>query len=489
MMRILVFAAIILAGTAAVCGVFYGITNYGIASMETTSPTKDPTHVSPAVELYDVDAMAARMPKDKDYYAKVRDEALAYYAKKHPSSAPYDDEAKMSIKLAAYYMTWGDVYGERVLLDLADIEEDAEKKGLHDPTFCNLQTDGWDDNHIAAVDSGAVEDCDLMLAAAKDSSPNILKFWGYQTVIHSTFAFNDNGNTLRQNTPSMQKLPQLISLWGDSLRQLIADKAPDHVILDMPIKLMHECNADEGTLNLLISAIDRAYNEAGADTSGRVAMDGDYFTEMAWAARGAGYANTVSSSQFQTFDGRLQQARALLEQAYAKYPNEPRIPGFMLRVALGGSIDVATAETWYQRAIKADPTFYNGYVAREWYLQPRWCGSVDDEWKFVQECVATQDWANRLPMIIAPGLNNVADDGDSGIYSRDDVWQVVNTTYRKYLEMYPRAFMYRTYFLRAAYLGNHPDVMKEQYKILGPKWDDDILSDDEYKAISASVGP
>jgi len=482
MIRILFLAGIVLVGTAAVCSLYLGFSMFTMSSAATPAPEH------PKIALYDVDAMAARMTKDKNYYSKVRDDALSFYARQHPASAPYNEEAKMVIRLAAYFVTWGDFYGERVLLDLADIEQQAENKGLHEPLFCNLQMDGWEDSSHPSTEGGAVEECNEMTEVAKDAFPTVLKFWGYESAILATLQFNDAAGTTHKNPPSMQKVPHLVSLWGECLKQLIADKAPDHVIFDMPMHLMEGCESDENTLNQIIAAIDRAYNEAGVDVGGRLALDGDYFTRMAWAARGSGYANTVSNSQFETFGRRLQQAQLVLEAAYSKYPNEPRIPVLMLVVALGGSLDAGTVEMWFQRAIKADPNFYNAYQTKEWYLQPRWFGNVDDEWKFIQQCIATQNWANKVPMVIAPGLNNVVDNGDPDIFTRDDVWQVVNSTYRKYLDMYPRASRYRTYFLRAAYLGHHPDVMKEQYKILGTNWDSDILMGDEYKAISSSIG-
>ena len=102
--------------------------------------------------------------------------------------------------------------------------------------------------------------------------------------------------------------------------------------------------------------------------------------------------------------------------------------------------------------------------------------------------MATQNWDHKIPMVLARGLCGVADNGDADIFKRDDVWQVVDSTFRKYLELHPRSATFRTYYLKAAYLGNHRDVAQEQYKILGDKYDFMVLSDEHYKAISDSLG-
>ena len=207
-----------------------------------------------------------------------------------------------------------------------------------------------------------------MLNEAKSDSPTAFKLLGLETAALATLQYNADYPP-HIGTASMQKLPEMISLWEQCLAQLIKDKAPAELTCDLPIKFLNGCESDEPTMNLVIAAIDQAYNEADSDVATRVLLDGEYFTEMAWAARGSDYANTVSDSQFHTFDDRLVQARKILEDAYAKYPNEP-----VFRAAnsgrRGGSMDRATMELWFQRAVKNHSDFFKGYAAKEWYLQP-----------------------------------------------------------------------------------------------------------------------
>jgi tetratricopeptide (TPR) repeat protein len=487
--RIFILGGVVLAGTALVCGLYIAVleftqNNAAVQPGEAGSLSWSPENIA----IYDVDAMASRMPSDKDYYAKVRDDGLAFYSSHHPKPAPYDERARAAIRLGAYYMTWGDFYGENVLLDLVSFEETAEHAGCSDRMLCNLDTDAWDDNHFPDTDALEVKLCNDMLSAEVSQSPAAFRLWGEQTAIISTLNYNDKKQTLQLKTPSMQLLPKAISRWEQSLAELIKDKAPAHVIYSLPYHLLDNCKCDEATMGLVIAAIDQAYNEAGVDSGLRVALDGDYFIDLAWAARGSGYANTVSDRQAAVCTERLQKAQQILEEAFSKYPNEPAISTEMLSVAIGNSLDGDTMETWFQRALQADPNNFLAYANKALYLQPRWYGTVDGEVNFVRTCVDTQNWTFRIPMVLASALDMVADNGDSDLFARTEVWTFVEPVYRKYLELHPRSTRYRTFFLRAAYLGHHRDVVSEQYKLLGQDWDTSILSDDEYRAIAASVG-
>ena len=405
MTRILLLAGLVILGTALVCGACLAYTFFSPVVFAAITPAPIEHETAPEkIELYDVDAMAARMPADRDFYAKVRDQALAAYSAQHPGELRVDPEVKASIQLAAYYLTWGDPYGERVLLDLADIEADADHHGCDNRMLCNLQTDGWDENHYPDKESRAVELDNEILSEQFDKAPDAFKLWGAQTAIITTVEYNADANTIGKNPPSMQLIPKLLEMWKGAFIGLIKDKAPDHVLYGMPDALLDGCKGDQATMDFVIAAIGQAFNEAGSDNSIRVALDGDYCVTAAWAARGGGYADTVSNSQFQSFGERLDDAQRLLETAFDKYPNEVHIPVLMIKVAMGKSLDRNTMETWFQRAIKINPNYYGAYLAKEWYLQPRWLGNVEDEWAFDQECVATQDWPHAVPMVMAEGL-------------------------------------------------------------------------------------
>jgi len=105
-----------------------------------------------------------------------------------------------------------------------------------------------------------------------------------------------------------------------------------------------------------------------------------------------------------------------------------------------------------------------------------------------QECVKTDNWAAKLPMILPTGIAE-APSQDQSLYARDDVWNPLETVYREYLVRYPNSFFYRTNFAKHAYDGGHMDVAREQFKILANDWDRSVLSESEYATIMANLNP
>jgi len=441
------------------------------------------------IELYDVDAMAARMAKDQDYYQKLRDELLAMYAKQNPRPAAYDDMAREILRLGAYYLTWGDPYGEGVLRDIIRYKKVIETQGCLDPLIYHLYLNAMSGKNYPNSDADTVTACKKLILSAQEDSPAALRLWEMQTVVITILKRTIYGDHSHSTTSGMEMIPEAISLWEKAQAQLIKDKAPVHLLYTMPAELMGGSELDLPTMSLAIAAIDQAYNETGTDSGLRWALDGDYFIGMAWTARGSGLANTVGPQQFEAFGQYLNQAQSIFEAGYAKYPGETKISKDMLIVALGQGLDRETMETWFQRAIKADPNEFDAWGAKAHYLQPRWYGSVDDVWKAVQESAATQNWSANIPMVLAQALTDVSDIGARGIFKREDVWKLTESVYRKYLEIYPRSTFYRTYFMDAAYRGEHWAIAREQYTILGNDWDNEAISWDEYKDISKYLYP
>ena len=64
-------------------------------------------------------------------------------------------------------------------------------------------------------------------------------------------------------------------------------------------------------------------------------LKGQAGVDMAWQARGNGYANTVSAEGWKTFRERLAGAESDLEKAWQLDPKDVRIPLLMMTVCLG----------------------------------------------------------------------------------------------------------------------------------------------------------
>jgi hypothetical protein len=446
----------------------------------TPSDSSAPLAGSDQIDLYDVDAMAARFSENKDFYQKLRDEGIAFYSSQNPTPSSYDDNAREIIRLAAYYVTWGDYYGEGVLRDLVRFKKMAEKQGCLDPFIYGLYVSANSVDHTPP-DAQTLQIVNKLLTCAEAQAPAAFRLWEAKTAI-----------VLVQNHKLNVDESQLISLWEKAFAQLIQDHAPTFTTYNLASYLLDECSDDDSTENLVIGAIHQAYHESGKDSGLCWALDGDFFLDLSWGARGPRMYGPVNPMyEGRPLEGeRLQKAQQILEAGYAKFPDESKIASLMIRVAMEETLDRSTMEMWFQRAIKTDPNNFGAYAAKMYYLQPRWyAGNGTEVWKFSQECIASQNWSANIPMVLAKGLDQFFEYGDPLVFTRPPIWKKVEATYRKYLSLYPRSSHIRTYFLKAAYVGHHPNVLREQYNILGANWDHEVISQDEYDCMTASLTP
>ncbi len=444
--------------------------------------------VAPAVTstvqsgLIDVDAMAARMVTKQDIYKKIRDEALSGYAKRNPTPTPNDDKIKTVIRILAYLWVWGDFYGEGLWQHGANYAHSVISQGTHEQvlmTFLDIkELDGYySGNEAAAEERNRSTDKFL-----EGDFPSEFKLWACQNMVCNLTKFGSYEHP-DPKAPSMQALPHFVEQWGQNYRELLKRGLP-HDMLYWVGDSLQESAKDEKTLYLVIAEQDRDFNEIDPKNPVKLELDGNFYIKDAWLARGSDYANTVSDEGWKLFGERLAKADEILEPIYAQYPNETGTCHSMMTVELGQGQGRDRMELWFQRAIKANPNDFGAYKSKEWYLLPRWYGSVDDIMAFGQECVQTGNWAAKLPMILPIGISE-SSDGDQSLYARPEIWTAVEKTYRDYLAHYPNSIFYRTNFAKHAADGGHLDVAREQIKILGNDWDHAVLSEADYAALVA----
>ena len=118
-------------------------------------------------------------------------------------------------------------------------------------------------------------------------------------------------------------------------------------------------------------------------------------------------------------------------------------------------------------------------MAKRWYLLPRWIGSDEDVWNFGLECSTSDNWSSKIPIILAESITDVADRGPH-IYIQPAIWDLLEKVYRAYLDHYPNSIHYRSLFAKCAVNGEHWNIAREQFKILGDDWDRNIFKQNEY---------
>ena len=451
----------------------------GLGALAHASDTDAPTANKPTASM-DIDGMAARFKDHQDLYRKIRDDGYAAMDASHlkPDAV---EPMKSVIRNWAYQWVWGDRYSEGLV-------RQASKDALL------VQTNGGQD----WLGNMALQATDLQTShSAADTDAHYVNFsasnvlcTGYPAPFKMQACLIALGNLADYKTeghaapasPEVAAIPAYIAAWGKGYRELIQAKWPHDLLYDEGACLLCKLQNDESSLNLAIAEIDRSYNEADPENPVRIALDGTYFTDAAWCARGSDWAGKVTDQGWKLFAERLAKADTILEAGFAKYPQEGEMAVVMLTVELGQGQGRDRMEAWFQKAIKVNPDDYDAYSSKDYYLQPKWYGSIEDLLTFGQEAEKTDRWDSMIATILTKGLAIDADNDDS-VYKRDDVWPAVEKNYREFLRRYPKSVGIRTYFAKHAYDGGHLDIAREQFKILGPDWDPTAIDGNTYGRI------
>ena len=106
--------------------------------------------------------------------------------------------------------------------------------------------------------------------------------------------------------------------------------------------------------------------------------------DLAWAARGSGYADTVNEAEAAAYARHLRAAHADLDAASARDPAVPTLHLVALRIARSQG-DSTGFRAAYNRAVELFPDYYAPYEEMLNTVQPKWGGSFEQMVDFVQE--------------------------------------------------------------------------------------------------------
>ncbi|MEZ6187325.1 MAG: DUF4034 domain-containing protein [Planctomycetota bacterium] len=139
------------------------------------------------------------------------------------------------------------------------------------------------------------------------------------------------------------------------------------------------------TLSKYPLGVVRAWTEARPESAFAWTVAGARHIHEAWAARGSGWANSVTEEQWAAFHEHLRLSAAALERALALRDDLPHPYYWLLIVDKGLGADKATTRAHVDAAREIDPTFVEAYTNYLDYLQPRWHGSNEELLAFAAE--------------------------------------------------------------------------------------------------------
>jgi hypothetical protein len=165
-------------------------------------------------------------------------------------------------------------------------------------------------------------------------------------------------------------------------------------------------------------------------------LHGELLVHLAWDARGSGFSNTVTDEGWRVFHDRLKDAKTELEKAYELDPKLPYAPMWLITVALALQLGDDACQSWFEKAVKADPGLYAAYSQRLMALMPKWGGSKARLLAFARKPLdnAPDEPALALLVIDAPRELGAQ---DPSYVDDPDVKKEMNAALRKIAEKYP----------------------------------------------------
>ena len=115
------------------------------------------------------------------------------------------------------------------------------------------------------------------------------------------------------------------------------------------------------------------------------------YLNYSWLARGSGFADSVSESQWSLFKSRTAQAKAILVESAALKEKDPFWYEAMQLVAHDEGWDQADVRELFDQAVAFEPEYYHYYREYARYVSPQWYGERGDILAFAEET------SNRIP--------------------------------------------------------------------------------------------
>jgi hypothetical protein len=174
-------------------------------------------------------------------------------------------------------------------------------------------------------------------------------------------------------------------------------------------------------------------------------LESDINYQLAWFARGGGYANGISADAWKVFFAKISIADDDMEKAWKLDPTDSRIPSQMIAIAEAGQKQRPEMEMWFTRAMALNHDNYDACKKKLHYLYPQWYGSRDDMIAFGRECVASTNWGGEVPIILVDAHwdyanYSITDPAEREAYwKQPDVWPDIKSAYDKFFSLNPGA--------------------------------------------------
>lgn len=230
-------------------------------------------------------------------------------------------------------------------------------------------------------------------------------------------------------------------------------------------------------------------------------IDGELHLDAAWAARGGGYADTVTPAGWTTFAEELTAADAAYTAAWRLAPTRPLAPARLTYIAMGRSREDEMVR-WFERTLDAQIDFLEVWASFTHALLPRWHGSHLALLRLARFSLDTRRFDTLVPYQITRIVDRLQDDlklpFEQHLYAHPDVWPLYREMYEGYIAAPDRRGIERVWrcdYAVLAYLAGHLDVARAQLEAVAWQtapaslegWNADTTG--AFAAIGALTGP
>ena len=203
----------------------------------------------------------------------------------------------------------------------------------------------------------------------------------------------------------------------------------------------------------------------------RVAL-GEAYLDYAWAARGNGYANTVTPEGWRLFEERSKQATRVLIDATTLPSKCPHWYEVMQDVALAAGANKNQHRAIFEQAIKFEPLYFAYYQRYAIVLLPKWAGEPGDVKALADETYRRVGGKQGAHLYFEIASNLC---GSCGDFSASDFsWPKLQEGFAALEELYGLTplKLNRFAYLAAAY--GDKQVAAKAFLRIGPNWDSSV---------------
>jgi len=300
---------------------------------------------------------------------------------------------------------------------------------------------------------------------AKSDYPGIRKFFGCMRAI-------DTYLEMRQSQPEFHSL---VDMAGSFLKEALTDKEmPQENAYDNCERFLRACRQAKSDSHAAWTKLEPQIKESLGETYYSALLEGLADLQWAWAARGTGFANTVTEEGQRLMTERLALSHRALDRAWRLNPKDWRGPNLMMEVEFLESYDYDRMEKWFQRAMQNNPDNYAACAIKLNFMALRWGGSEKALVTFARQCLTNTIWTPEVAEIVPKAYGEIVveireSDERMDFWRRAEVWSDIKAAYEKLFQAYPKTLTLREDFARYGFLCGQKEEAERILRALPPK--------------------